>query len=252
VSTKASSAVWELRGLVGSELLVMLRLAEVAHDDGSNAFLSVQHVADDCGLHRSTVQRTLHRLVEVGMLAVQYEARSHRPTVYRLTIPGLRTLPDPVDVGSQDATQARPKRGAAGSQRGSAEVAEGPRRGSVGVAHTLPDPDPEPYPDPEPDPQTPLTPRKRGEPVNEDFIQELIIEYRGVFDETRVREEIEGARNSKSWDGWKDKRLGVRGWLRRAKRWQSERVPSKTYAQQESNRSLNHGPYAHLINRENA
>ena len=118
MSTKVSSAVWQMRGLVDSERLVLLRLAEVAHDDGANAFLSVDHVADDCELHRSTVQRTLHRLVERGVLVIQHAPRQHRPTVYQFVIPNLRGLSYPVDVGSHDATPEQARRGSAGVAQG--------------------------------------------------------------------------------------------------------------------------------------
>ena len=52
--------------------------------------------------------------------------------------------------------------------------------------------------------------------IDEPFIEELIAEFADVLGGAqRVRERIEAALNHKASDKWKNKRLGVRTWLRR-------------------------------------
>lgn len=86
--------------------------------------------------------------------------------------------------------------------------------------------------------------------MDEDFICALVSEWAGTFPEQRVRDEVDKALNSKASKGWLDQRRGVRNWLKNAQRFDAERVPARrTYAAQEANRGLDHGPYAHLVHR---
>jgi len=74
----------------------------------------------------------------------------------------------------------------------------------------------------------PPTPRKRGnpQPVDEPFIALLVAEYAETWTEAEVRERVEAALNHKASDRWKDKRLGVRGWLRRDAERETPRRPT--------------------------
>jgi hypothetical protein len=65
--------------------------------------------------------------------------------------------------------------------------------------------------------------QKRARGVDEAFIEELVAEFSGTFDEARIRSELETAQNRKQWDSYKDKRAHFRGWLKRAKEWQEQR-----------------------------
>jgi hypothetical protein len=79
------SGVWEIDDLPSPAVrLVLLKLADCAHDHGGGAFPSVRRLAKDCGLNPATVQRSLTWLREEGWIEVEEEARQHRPTTWRL------------------------------------------------------------------------------------------------------------------------------------------------------------------------
>ncbi len=63
---------------------------------------------------------------------------------------------------------------------------------------------------------SPLPP-KEPKRITKEFIEELVTEWAPKFrgGEPKVRLRIEAALNSKSSDSWKDKRRGLRDWLRR-------------------------------------
>lgn len=130
-------AVWNVRGLEDSQRIVLLRLADVAHPDGSNAFLAVSTVAEDCEIGERTVQRTLHTLVERGFLEVQAPATNRRPTVYRVTIAGLRVVA-PVAVSTDEKSSL--VRGATVTPLRTVGASQGRHRGAIGVPQMTPDP----------------------------------------------------------------------------------------------------------------
>lgn len=125
----------------------------------------------------------------------------------------------------RDAARARMGRVRGKSDRSSADVRANNARSS-----DAPDPvsDPDPVPVTDPNPQNPPTPRKRGSPqaVDEQFITSLVAEYAETWTEAEVRERVEAALNHKASDRWKDKRLGVRGWLRRDAARETPRRPT--------------------------
>jgi MarR-like DNA-binding transcriptional regulator SgrR of sgrS sRNA len=86
MSLKVAAYVWGL-ALPPPEKLVLLRLADHAHDDGSHVFPSLESVAERCGLSKRQVRRYLSRFVERGLLAI--EANPHggrgKARVYRFT-----------------------------------------------------------------------------------------------------------------------------------------------------------------------
>ena len=80
----------------------------------------------------------------------------------------------------------------------------------------IPVSDSDPVPEPTVPDQNPPTPRKRGpQPVDEEFIASLVVEYAQTWPEAEVRERVEGALNHTASRKWIDKRRGVRDWLRR-------------------------------------
>ena len=82
-------------------------------------------------------------------------------------------------------------------------------------------------------------------PVDEPFIASLVAEYAGTWTEAEVRERVEAALNHKASDRWKDKRLGVRGWLRR----DAERAPTPLRKASGYLQPVPSDAYAHLIHR---
>lgn len=83
MSIKVMSAVWDLK-LPAREKFVLLKLADNAHDDGSNAHPSIAYVAHKCGESERTVSRLLQRLTDRGVLEVQEPAGRRTPTIYHV------------------------------------------------------------------------------------------------------------------------------------------------------------------------
>lgn len=69
--------------------LVLLALADYAHDDGTNAFPSVDTLAGKAGVDRRTVQRALADLEAAGEIA-KTGATRRGVTIWRLLLDGLR------------------------------------------------------------------------------------------------------------------------------------------------------------------
>lgn len=87
MSAKLSGAVWEL-ALPPTQLLVMLALADHAHDDGSKCYPGVRYLAWKTGRSERQVQRALRELEAAGLIApVAYAAggRGHA-TEYHIHI----------------------------------------------------------------------------------------------------------------------------------------------------------------------
>lgn len=98
MSIKAISAVWKLAMPVAgkstaTQKLVLLCLADHADDMGRNCYPSVDTVATECSIDRSTVKRALRALKEAGLIAVVSAGRSHRSTGYELTFFGGNVHP---------------------------------------------------------------------------------------------------------------------------------------------------------------
>lgn len=84
------SAVWEL-DLPRDEKIVLLALADHAHDDGTSVRPSVSTVARKCGYSARSIHRKFDQLRERGLLAVE-EADAGRPVEYRIILEGCDKL----------------------------------------------------------------------------------------------------------------------------------------------------------------
>lgn len=71
MSIKVMNWVWDYSPARGTELLMMLAIADAASDDGTNAFPSVRTLARKTRLDGRTVQRIARRLAEGGHLAIE-------------------------------------------------------------------------------------------------------------------------------------------------------------------------------------
>jgi len=85
-------------------------------------------------------------------------------------------------------------------------------------------------------------------PVDEDFIASLVSDYSGTWTEAEVRERVEAALNHKASDRWKDKRLGVKNWLRRDAQ-SAPRSPTPIRQPTGYLKPVPADAYAHLIHR---
>lgn len=119
MSVKAQSRVWDHSTAQGTDLLVLLAIADAADDDGRNAWPSVATLARKCRVSPRSVQYAIARLSEAGELVVEHQAGGNvntrsdrRPNRYRVTIAsGVQDLHPAAERGeAQRATGCNPAR----------------------------------------------------------------------------------------------------------------------------------------------
>ena len=86
MSVRVQTYVWQL-SLTPIQKLVAIALADHCHDDGTDAFPSVDLLALKTNLNERTVRRTLHELLRLDVLMLQRKSGQHRPNCYMFPIP---------------------------------------------------------------------------------------------------------------------------------------------------------------------
>jgi hypothetical protein len=86
MSIACMSRVWKHSKAKGSELLVLLAIADFAHDDGSNAFPSVPTLAAKSRLSVRAVQFVLRKLEAIGELEIIEKGGRNGSNLYRVLI----------------------------------------------------------------------------------------------------------------------------------------------------------------------
>lgn len=106
MSLKAMNWVWDHSPAAGTELLVLLAIADNANDAGANAYPSTETLARKTRLDARTVQRVIRRLEDDGRLVVD---RGGGRAANRYSVP-LTAPSHPVDKhpGSGDETPTPP------------------------------------------------------------------------------------------------------------------------------------------------
>lgn len=109
MSLKAMNWVWDHSPARGTELLMLLAIADNAADDGTNAFPSVRTLARKTRLDDRTVQRIIGRLVEQRQLGVETRGgrAANRYSVLmgeNLSTPPANRHPRQGAAGGTDAT----------------------------------------------------------------------------------------------------------------------------------------------------
>lgn len=99
MSLRAILAVLELSEARLAHRLVMVALADYAHDDGTNAFPSVPTIARKARVDERTVQRALRELEEAGELRATGKTRSG-VAIWTLTPGGDKLSPEGLGNGS--------------------------------------------------------------------------------------------------------------------------------------------------------
>jgi hypothetical protein len=99
LSLRAILAVLELSEARLANRLVLIALADYAHDDGTNAFPSVPTIARKARVDERTVQRALRELEEAGDLEPTGKTRSG-VTIWRLKPGGGNLSPEGLSNGS--------------------------------------------------------------------------------------------------------------------------------------------------------
>ena len=84
MSIRVMTQVWDSGQYNGSKLLLLLALADFAHDDGGNVYPSVDTLAQKTRCDRRTVQRNLRQLEGEGTITLVRPATRHGPAEYQL------------------------------------------------------------------------------------------------------------------------------------------------------------------------
>ena len=85
MSIQATNWVWNNSSHKGGPLLVLLAIADHAHDDGGGAYPSIDTLAFKSRLSTRQVKRVLHELVESGELVIEPNAGPRGANLYTVT-----------------------------------------------------------------------------------------------------------------------------------------------------------------------
>jgi hypothetical protein len=239
--------VWAL-DLTHDEQSVLLVLADNAKHDGSKAFPSVAYIAWALDYSQRQIQRTLKTLRDRGIVeptAFSGGGRGH-PTEYSLhlekapqkvpwrivrdsrkgdtgvaTDAGKRVTPESQQRVTPES-QLLVKGDISGSERvtfSTPEPVKGDISGIKGDTAVSPDPLDPGYVDPgyvDPGSHGAFPAPPATDEIDEEFIAKMTERFGAQLGgEIGVRERIAEALNHTASRRWKDKRLGVQGWLRR-------------------------------------
>jgi DNA-binding transcriptional ArsR family regulator len=94
VSIRLMTLVWDIRWPTQNHLLVMLKLADHANDEGSKVWPAVSTLAEQAQCSERTVQNVLKALRDSGLASVVKQGGGASPTIYALNVPLLRALAD--------------------------------------------------------------------------------------------------------------------------------------------------------------
>lgn len=142
------SLVWEIHWPTQSQLLVALKLADHAHNDGSSVYPAKASIARQAQCSESTVQNALRAFRSCGLLTVIQEGGSgpRSPTVYAINVGLLESLAaiqakleggaDSIEIPENVYEQAMENKGSTvdplDAVRGQSEIPKGSTDGSKG------------------------------------------------------------------------------------------------------------------------
>jgi hypothetical protein len=125
MSIRVLSWVWDHSERDGSELLVLLALADFSKDDGGGAFPSVSTLAAKARLSDRSVQRVLKSLRDGGDINVRNGAGPHQTNVYIVNMATQTTGRQSVTPDTSDVQGVTPV-----TQRGDTHVTQSVREPS--------------------------------------------------------------------------------------------------------------------------
>ena len=128
MSIKAMTHVWATSKQKGSALVLLLAIADYAHDDGGGAYPSVETLAAKCRMTDRNVQLLIRSLCDAGELCVEVGTGPHRSNMYRLPM-GEKFSPLKSFQGEN-----------AGTARVKNSVPEGEKLGTARVKASSPNP----------------------------------------------------------------------------------------------------------------
>jgi hypothetical protein len=93
LSARASGQVWKLSRHKGSELLVLLAIADNAKDDGRDAWPGIPELARKTRLTERNIQLVLRKLEKSGELVIERNAGPNRANLYHIILNGENISP---------------------------------------------------------------------------------------------------------------------------------------------------------------
>lgn len=91
MSIRVMQSVWEHSTQSGGALVLLLAIADNAHDDGDGAYPSIATLAQKSRMSGRNVNLLLKQLAEAGEIAIRRGAGPNGVNVYRVLLPGLST-----------------------------------------------------------------------------------------------------------------------------------------------------------------
>ena len=194
MSLKVMNWVWANSTEQGTGLLLLLAIADTAHDDGKGSYPSIETLAQKSRVSQRAVQYQLRRLEESRTIIIEYHEGPHGANLYSVIMsrganvaPGVQTDAESAGV-SKDGTNLAPVQvGAEGVQVDVNRGASRRRRGAIAVA-------------PKP-PENPLR-EPPEEPPDKSKISQ----------NSQNQENSENSEDQSLWPKWYSLGYGVPGW----------------------------------------
>lgn len=102
MSIKVMNAVWANAEVSGSELLILLAMADFSNDDGGDIFPSMQTLARKARLSEPQARRVVQNLVKKGYIEIVelggWDGKRNRSNSYRIlldSVGGINLIPPP-------------------------------------------------------------------------------------------------------------------------------------------------------------
>jgi hypothetical protein len=89
MSVRVMQAVWQHSQQSGGALVLLLAIADSAHDDGGGAYPSIDTLAKKARMTGRNVNILLKTLVDAGEIAITPGAGPNGVNLYRVILPGL-------------------------------------------------------------------------------------------------------------------------------------------------------------------
>jgi hypothetical protein len=141
MSIRLMTMVWDVRWPTQNHLLVMLKLADHANDEGSKVWPAVATIAKQAQCSERTVQNVLKALRDCGLITAVKAGGGSMPTIYELNVPLLRGLAaigaeleggaDVIEIPEETYAQALEMTGATVAPLGFAPVQPATERGAT-------------------------------------------------------------------------------------------------------------------------
>jgi hypothetical protein len=107
-----------------TQKLILLCLADFAHDDGTSAYPSMDTVSALCGCHLRTVRRWMKELQDDGYISLEKPPGYRRPASYRINMAKLKEGGQSVPHDEREGGHPCQRRGTPMSEKGDTHVTQ--------------------------------------------------------------------------------------------------------------------------------